>query len=44
MSKDEVFLSTILVLMYDFQYLGSTETLWWTRSSKKKLIEKDMIL
>ena len=44
MSKGKVFLNTIFILMYDFQYLGSTVTLWWTRSIKKKVIEKDMIL
>ena len=46
MLKDKVFLSTIFIFVYDFQYLGSPVTLSETRSSRNllRVIEKDIIL
>ena len=37
MSKDKVFLSTVCIFVYDFEYHGSAGTLWYTRGSKNLL-------
>ena len=46
MSKYKLFLNTIFIFVYDFQYLGSTVTLWYIRSNKNllRVIEKYIIL
>ena len=40
MSKGKVFLNTIFILMYDFQYLGSTGPSGGQGALRKKLLKK----